>query len=146
MIEKWNPAKPILSYTDTETVKLDFDNSNYETVKNCSTKIMKMFKLERFIILKSSDNHCHTLFDGTVTWLENLKIMAWTVLLTHNLSQLKYLQMQCIKESSTLRVSSKKGKPMPRVVFHYGKQNNEIRVPRVSYTHQGHCQKTSEPK
>jgi hypothetical protein len=47
--------------------------------------------------------------------------------LTHNLSQLKYFQMQCIKESSTLRVSSKKDKPMPRIVFHYGKQDGQIR-------------------
>ena len=33
--------------------------------------------------------------------------------------------MQCIKESSTLRVSRKKGKMSPRIVFRNGKQDKE---------------------
>jgi len=39
----------------------------------------------------------------------------------------KWLLMQCIKKSSTLRISPKKGKPSPRLVDRYGKQNGEIR-------------------
>src|SRR4030067_2220020 len=35
--------------------------------------------------------------------------------------------MQCIKESSTLRVLPKKEKPSTRICFHYGKQDNEIK-------------------
>lgn len=119
--------KSIIGYSDKETVKLDFDNTTFRTVKDCSFEIMGMFKLRGFIILKSSENHYHVLFDRTVSWLKNLKIMAWTALLTHNISQLKYFQMQCIKRSSTLRVSSKGDKPSPRIVYRYGKENEQIR-------------------
>lgn len=34
--------------------------------------------------------------------------------------------MQCIKEGSTLRISPKKDKPSPRVVYREGKQDEEI--------------------
>jgi hypothetical protein len=33
---------------------------------------------------------------------------------------------QCIKEGSTLRVSAKKEKPEPRIVFRFGSQDNQI--------------------
>jgi len=34
--------------------------------------------------------------------------------------------MQCIKESSTLRVSSKQRKPSPRIVYLKGEQDRKI--------------------
>jgi hypothetical protein len=35
--------------------------------------------------------------------------------------------LQCIKQGSTLRVSPKKEKPTPRIVYRYGTQKQEIR-------------------
>jgi hypothetical protein len=34
--------------------------------------------------------------------------------------------MQCIKEVSTLRVSTKREKPEPRIVYRFGSQNGQI--------------------
>ncbi|MEM3673799.1 MAG: hypothetical protein QW468_06245 [Candidatus Bathyarchaeia archaeon] len=34
--------------------------------------------------------------------------------------------MQCVKGSSTLRVSTKKDKPEPRIVYRYGSQDGQI--------------------
>jgi len=87
---------------------------------------MKSFKLRGFVILKSSENHYLAVFDRAVSRSENVKVMAWAALLTHKIGQLRYLQMLCIKESSTLRVSSKGGKPSPRIVYRFGKQDEEI--------------------
>ncbi|MEX2739273.1 MAG: hypothetical protein Q6356_009430, partial [Candidatus Wukongarchaeota archaeon] len=42
------------------------------------------------------------------------------------LIQPKWLLMQCIKQSSTLRISSKGEKPSPRIVFRSGKQDQQI--------------------
>jgi len=39
-----------------------------------------------------------------------------------------YVFMQCIKGGSTLRISPKKAKPSPRIVYRYGKQDGEIRL------------------
>jgi hypothetical protein len=40
---------------------------------------------------------------------------------------MKWFLMQCIKEGSTLRVSPKRDKPSPRIVFRHGKQDKEIK-------------------
>lgn len=122
MRRMWN-HNSILGITDTETVKLDFDNTPFKVVKYWASRTMKWFKLEGFLILKSSVNHYHVVFDRRVSWSENIKIMAWTSLVSHNKGLTKWFTMQCIKQGSTLRVSPKKDKPCPRVVFRSGSQN-----------------------
>jgi len=52
--------------------------------------------------------------------------MNRVVELSHNEKLRAYVTMQCIKEGSTLRVSPKKQKPCPRVVYHDGKQDGQI--------------------
>jgi hypothetical protein len=123
--EKLNP-KCILGYTDTETAMLDFDNTHFKDVRCWALRTMKWFKLEGFMILRSSKNNYHVVFDRPVSWSENMRIVAWVSLLSHNPMIEKWFIMQCIKEGSTLRVSPKKDKPCPRVVFRYGKQDNQI--------------------
>jgi hypothetical protein len=116
----------ILGITDMETVKLDFDKTSFKTVKYWAFRTMKWFKLKGFIILKSSKNSYHVVFDKKVSWKENVKIMAWVSLLSQHKALTKWFIMQCIKEGSTLRVSAKKEKPEPRIVYRYGSQNNQI--------------------
>ena len=127
MKEKSN-LKFIIGYTDTETVKLDFDNTPFKQAKHWASRTIEWFKLEGFIILKSSKSNYHVVFDRTVSWKENMKIVAWVSLLSHNMKLLKWFVMQCIKEGSTLRVSPKRNKPSPRVVYRYGKQDKEIKI------------------
>ena len=125
LIEKWN-LKCVIGYTDIETVKLDFDNTPFKQVKYWASRAMEWFKLEGFIILRSSENNYHVVFNRSVSWAENMKIVAWISLLSHNRMLEKWLIMQCIKEGSTLRVSRKRNKPSPRIVFQYGKQDDQI--------------------
>lgn len=125
--QKSTPNPPILGYSDTSTVKIDFDDTTFKSVKYWSLRAMKWFKLRGFIVLKSSKNHYHVVFDRTVTWKKNLHIIAWIGLESGNTKIQRYLTMQCIKESSTLRISSKKDKPAPRLVFRYGEQCYEIK-------------------
>ena len=127
LTEKLNPELPILGYTDQTTVKLDFDNVAFKAVKYWALRVMKWFKLRGFIILKSSKNHYHVVFDKPVTWTKNLHVVAWVALESKNPKLQRYLIMQCIKESSTLRISLKNEKSPPRIVFRYGMQNHEIR-------------------
>jgi hypothetical protein len=120
-------AKPILGYSDTETVKLDFDNTAFRLVKYWAFKAMRKFRLEGFIILKSSENSYHVVFNRPVSWSENMRVVAWVSLLSRNEALSKYFLMQCIKESSTLRVSKKQEKISPRIVFRHGRQDKLIK-------------------
>ena len=118
-----NPEPPMLGYTDKSTVKLDLDDASFKFVKYWALRTMKWFKLRGFIILKSSKNHYHVLFDRPVIWKKNTHIMAWVCLESKNEGLKRWFLMQCIKESSTLRISSKGDKLAPRIVMSYGKRN-----------------------
>lgn len=119
--------KSIIGYTDTETVKLDFDNTPFKTARYWALRMMKWFKLEGFVILKSSENNYHTPFNKTVSWKENVGIMAWVCLLTKHTKLTGWFILQCIKKGSTLRVSPKRDKSSPRIVYRHGTQDREIR-------------------
>ena len=123
--KEWNQHF-VLGYTDEETVMLDFDNTTFKTVRYWAARAMKWFKLEGYIILKSSMNNYHVVFNRKVSWKENMHIVGWAALLSNNPMLQKWLLMQCIKEGSTLRVSPKHGKAAPRIVFRYGKENDQI--------------------
>jgi len=113
--------------TDEETVKLDFDDTLFKTVKYWALRAMKRFKLEGFIILKSSKKCYHVVFNRKVTWKENMSIVAWVTL--HNITKrkvVKWFLMQCIKGGSTLRISPKRDKGSPRIVFRHGRENGQV--------------------
>ncbi len=124
--KKSNP-KPILGYTDTETVKLDLDNMPFERVRYWALRISRWFRLRGFIILKSSNSRYHVVFDRKVTWSMNVKIMGWACLLTKHKGLTRWFIMQCIKQGSTLRVSPKKEKPAPRIVCCQSRQDGQVR-------------------
>lgn len=125
--QKLTLSTPILGHSDKSTVKLDFDDSPFKTVRYWALRALKWFKLRGFIILRSSKNHYHVVFDRSVTWERNLHIVAWVALESGNQKLQRSLTMQCIKESSTLRVSQKKEKASPRIALCYGHKNQEIR-------------------
>jgi len=117
----------ILGYTDTETVKLDLDNMSFQRVKYWALGTAKRFRLRGFIILKSSKNSYHVVFDRPVSWIRNVAIVAWVCLMTKHRRLTEWLIMQCIKQASTLRISAKKEKQSPMVIYHHGKQSQQIR-------------------
>ena len=66
------------------------------------------------------------IFNKSVNWAENMSIVAWVSLQSKNQNMLRYLRMQCIKKSSTLRVRPKGEKTAPRIVYREGKEDEQI--------------------
>lgn len=122
----------ILGYTDRTTVKIDFDNVRYKIVKSVSKWLTDKFNLGGFIILKSSKDNYHVVFNRTVTWEENLNIICWASYMVRKekggIKSMGWVIMQGIKKSSTLRISTKFKKPRPRIIYKEGKQDNEIKT------------------
>jgi len=123
---KWN-HNSILGFTDDETVMLDFDDTPFKTVKYWAQVAMKHFLLGGFLILKSSENHYHVIFNDMVDWAENMSIVAWVSLQSNNQNMLRYLRMQCIKKSSTIRIGPKGEKRAPRIVYRERKVDKQIK-------------------
>ena len=104
-----------------KTVMLDFDNMKFKDVRYWADRTKKWFKLEGFIILKSSKDCYHQVFDRSVSWRKNVHIMNWVA---HNYCLankivlpplVRYVLLQGIKEDSTLRIGWKGDKPPPRI-------------------------------
>ena len=125
-LRKKSSRKPYLGYSDRTTVKLDFDGEQFKKVRYWAERALKHFRLGGYVILKSSRDHYHVLFNKTVSWEENCRAMAWVAVLSGNAGLRKWVLIQLIKGSSTLRVSCKGDKASPRIVFSEGSRDREI--------------------
>ena len=88
---------------------------------------MRFFKLGSFLILESSENCYHVVFNRRVSWSENMSIVASVTLLSHNQGLRRWQLMQCRKQSASLRVSPKGVKPSPRIVYQEGRGDDQIK-------------------
>ena len=121
-------ADPILGFTDRITVKLDLDNMSFRSARYWANLVLRKYKLRGYIILKSSKECYHVVFDRYVSRDENLSVVGWVAILSKSLKLKEdYLGMQCIKMSSTLRVAPKGEKPSPRIIYRYGSQDHAIK-------------------
>ena len=106
-------------------MKLDFDGEVFRKVKYWAERGLENFRVGGYVILKSSRDHYHVLFNRTVCWEVNTKIMAWVAVLSRNAGLRKWVLMQLIKGASTLRVSCKGDKASLLIVFREGRQDQE---------------------
>lgn len=102
----------VLGSSCCSCVMFDWDDVDYADVKYWSFAVYGWFHLWEFMILRSSPDHYHTVFDRPVDWVTNIHAMAWAAEQSGFPEGLcRYLVMQIIKGSSTLsgwvrRVSS----------------------------------------
>ncbi len=116
----------IVGYTDRETVKLDLDSMKLSEVKKWAKLACEVYGLSGYLILESSKDSYHVLFDDTVSWRRNVSIMAGLALITKHTPYVTWALLQCRKGCSTLRISPKGEKKSPKIVHQGGKQSNEI--------------------
>lgn len=108
-----------VGFTTEKGVMLDLDNVNYQKTRNIADFLLKSEKLEGYIILKSSKNHYHVVFNKYTSWRRSLMII---------LSIFKCVEWgiwQTRKGYLTLRISKKNGKNKPKIVFQRG-QNDKL--------------------
>ena len=127
MQDRISKADPILGVSDRNTVMLDLDEMSFKLVLYWAMFALEKFKLNGFIILKSSENCYHVVFDRYLPREETLSVMAWVAIISKSIPTLRYLAMQCIKMSNTLRVAPKRDKSSPIPVCRYGSQNHAIK-------------------
>ena len=116
----------IFGYSDDETVMLDMDETELGFVENWAKRALYWFDLGGYLILESSSGSYHVVFDRMVDWTENMQIVAWVALLSHNEGLQRWHRMQCIKRKSTLQVSPKLLKGSPKIVRKYRNQKDRI--------------------
>jgi hypothetical protein len=117
----------VIVYSDRETVKLDLDDIELSDVRKWSRRACEFFDLYGHQISESSKDCYHVIFDRSVSWSMNVRVMAWVCLMTHHEPLVIWFILQCRKGCSTLRITPKGDKAEPRIIERFGSQGNEIR-------------------
>jgi hypothetical protein len=133
-MSKTKNTKPnfVYGFTTDKGLLLDLDNTTLADTRKIAKKYCNRFKLEGFLILKSSQNNYHVVFNKYLTWkktIEYLFKIVWTYHYHKHGSKpslTSWAILQACKKSMTLRISNKKHKKAPRYIEDYGKTDKLI--------------------
>lgn len=129
---KKHPNPYVLGFTTDKGLLLDLDNTTLHETRQIAKKYTRRFKLEGYLIMKSSQNNYHIIFNRYLTWktaLEYLFKIVWSYHYYEHGSKpslTNWAILQACKRSMTLRISNKNRKPKPRLIEKRGKTNKLI--------------------
>jgi len=110
-----------IGFNSDRGLMLDLDNMKYTKALWLAETLLKEYKLEGFLLIKSSDKNYHVVFNKYLSWRKITKILfslyecvRWAVF------QMKEGQL-------TLRISKKNGKDKPKVLQKVGKTGKLIK-------------------
>jgi len=122
----------VYGFTTDKGLLLDLDNTSLAETRKIANKYMNRFKLEGYLILKSSQNNYHVVFNKYLTWKKAMEYLFKIVWYYHYYehgskpSLTGWAILQACKKSMTLRISNKKHKPKPRYIEEFGKTDKLI--------------------
>lgn len=74
---------PVIGFSHKNIVMIDLDGMPLEEVKEIANKALKRFRLGGYIILESSPNNYHVVFDRPFRyWSKVYRIMAWIAIMS----------------------------------------------------------------
>jgi hypothetical protein len=106
---------------------LDLDNTTLKESSAIAEKYTNRFRLKGYLILRSSDNNYHVVFNRYLTWKKTLEYLFKIVWRYHyhehgiKPSLTYWAILQACKGSETLRISTKNKKRTPKIVRKHGK-------------------------
>lgn len=117
----------IVGYTSDRTAMLDLDELNIDEVKVLAYRMMHRFKLDGYLILKSSCDGWHVVFDRRLSWKNVLRVIfAAPPCRRRWHAHFSWAELQAIKGFATLRIGNKSHKRSPRIIEGYGSQDGQI--------------------
>ena len=113
-------SEPCIGFTTTKGLMLDIDHCRIHKVKNIAKTLMKVYKLEGYLIIKSSKDNYHIVFNKYLTWKKITKILF------NQYICIRWAIWQMRKGELTLRISRKNGKNKPKIIITTGKTDKLI--------------------
>jgi len=100
---------------------LDLDNLALYKVKRVAARLCERYKLEGYIIVRSSKMNYHVIFNRYLRWKKILQIIFSQYVC------IRWGIWQARKGHLTLRVSRKNNKNKPKIIFRTGKNTKLIK-------------------
>ena len=117
----------VIGYTTNKGVLLDLDHTTENRVIMLADYLFRKYGLEGYQIMQSSTHNYHVIFNKPVTWTHALSIMAMATYIFKKDKLVRWVILQTIKQSATLRLTQKMSKPSPRLVLQIGKTDKTIK-------------------
>lgn len=120
MVKEWVTESCCIGFRTSKGLMLDFDNMTQGKARRLAQALMKRYKLEGYLLIKSSDKSYHVVFNRYLTWKTILQVVfSLVVCITWGVHQAR-------KGYLTLRISRKNNKNKPKIVRKVGKTDKLI--------------------
>lgn len=113
----------VVGFTSSHGLMLDLDRTTLREAKQLATYYNKRFKLQGYLIARSSPSNYHVIFNRYLTWptvLEYLFKIVWHYHFHGHGSRpslTNWAILQAVKHSCTLRIGCKGKKKPPKIIY-----------------------------
>jgi hypothetical protein len=83
-------------------------------------------KLKGCAVLKSNKDYYHVIFDRPVDWAENMRVIDWTAIISHNDGYVSGLQCNASNVRQLYEFSERDLNRRQRVIYNHGSQKWQI--------------------
>lgn len=118
MVHEWVTQGYCIAFTTNRGLTMDLDNMKFRKALRIAETLKENFKLEGFLLIKSSNKNYHVVFNRYLKWKTITKILFSIY------ECIRYAVFQMQEGRLALRVSSKNGKDRPKIVLTIGKTDN----------------------
>lgn len=121
MVHKWVNTGYCVGFNTARGLILDLDNMKYKKALWLAETLMKKYKLEGFLLIRSSDKNYHAVFNRYLSW------KTITTILFSQYECLRWAVFQMKEGQLTLRISKKNNKDKPKILLKVGKTDKLIK-------------------
>lgn len=121
MTHQWVERGYCIGFETDRGVILDLDNMTFKKAKWLAERLLKKYRLEGFLLVRSSEKSYHVIFNRYLRWKKITEILFSIY------ECIRWAVFQMKEGFLTLRVSTKNGKNKPKILLRVGKQDKLIK-------------------
>jgi len=121
MVHEWVTSGYCIGFNTDRGLVLDLDNMKYRKALRITEDLCKSYRLQGYLLIKSSPKNYHVVFNRYLSWRKITKILfsRWECT--------RWAVFQMMSGQLTLRISKKNGKDKPKIVRQMGKSDKLIK-------------------
>lgn len=121
MAHEWVRTGYCIGFNTDRGLLLDLDNMKFRKALWIAETLLKRYRLEGFLLIRSSRKNYHVVFNRYLSW------KTITRILFSQYECVRYAVFQMKEGQLTLRISKKNNKDKPKILLKIGKTDKLIR-------------------
>ena len=118
---QWVTSGYVIGFMTNKGVVLDLDNMKFKKARWIARTLCKQYKLEGYLLIRSSEKNYHVVFNRYLSWRTITKIIF------SQYEALRWAVFQMQSGYLTLRISKKNGENKPKILLKVGKTDKLIK-------------------